>query len=86
VRSRRGKSIAARKRALREWDDANPGVEFDPDYFRREILPGLQGVKLVDIMSAAAISKGYASNVRAGKFTPHVSTWPALGRLAIAQS
>jgi CRISPR-associated endonuclease Cas1 len=81
VRSRRGKAIAARKRALREWDVANPGVDYDPDYFRREILPGLQGVRLADIMAAAGISKGYASNVRAGKYTPHVSTWSALSDL-----
>jgi hypothetical protein len=67
---------------LREWDEANPGVEYDPDYFRREILPGLQGVKLADIMAAAGISKGYASNVRAGKYTPHVSTWTRLRELA----
>jgi CRISPR-associated endonuclease Cas1 len=81
VRSRRGRAIAARKRALREWDEANPGVEYDPDYFRREILPRLSAVKLADIMAAAGISKGYASQVRAGKFTPHVSTWPTLDAL-----
>ncbi len=38
-------------------------------------------MKLADIMAAAGISKGYASNVRAGKFTPHVSTWGALADL-----
>jgi hypothetical protein len=57
-------------------------VEYDPDYFRREILPRLQGVKLSEIMAAAGISKGYASNVRAGKFTPHLSTWAALAKLS----
>jgi CRISPR-associated endonuclease Cas1 len=82
VRSRRGEAISARKRALREWDEANPGVEYDPDFFRREILPALRGVKLADIMAAAGISKGYASQVRAGRFTPHVSTWHALARSA----
>jgi len=45
------------------------------DLFRREILPGLASVKPADIMAAAGILKGYASNVRAGKFTPHVLTW-----------
>ena len=82
ARSRRGAAIAARKRALREWDQANPGIEYDPDCFRREVLPCLATVKLADIMAAAGISKGYASNVRAGKFTPHVSTWSALAALA----
>jgi hypothetical protein len=35
-------------------------------------------VKLTDIMAATGFSKGYASHVRAGKYTPHVSTWEAL--------
>jgi hypothetical protein len=66
---------------LAEWERANPGVAYDPDLFRREILPGLASVKLADIMAAAGISKGYASNVRAGKYTPHVSTWKGLAEL-----
>ncbi len=82
VRGRRGAAIAARKRALREWEDSHPGVDYDPDYFRREILPRLAGVKLADIMVAAGVSKSYASTIRAGRFTPHVSTWEALARLS----
>ena len=31
--------------------------------------------------AARSARKAFASQVRAGKFTPHVSTWPALGRL-----
>jgi hypothetical protein len=81
IRANRGAAIAARKRALREWDHAHPDVDYDPGAFRRLILPGLQGVKLTDIAQAAGISKGYASNVRAGKFTPHVSTWAGLAAL-----
>jgi CRISPR-associated endonuclease Cas1 len=81
IRANRGRAIAARKRALREWDEANPGVAYDPEYFRREVLPRLGRVKIAGIMEAAGISKGYASNVRAGKYIPHVSTWPALARL-----
>jgi hypothetical protein len=56
-------------------------VIYDPDLYRREILPRLQGVKLTDIAQAAGISKGFASNVRAGKYVPHVSTWAALAAL-----
>jgi len=69
LRGRRGAAIAARKRALREWEESHPEAVFDPDLFRREILPGLQGVRLSEIMEAAGISKGYASQVRAGKYT-----------------
>ena len=57
------------------------GVVYDPEYFRREILPGLAIVKLSEIMEAAGISKAYASEVRRGIYEPHVSTWGALSGL-----
>jgi CRISPR-associated endonuclease Cas1 len=81
VRSRRGRAISSRKRALVEWDRANPGAVYDPELFRRDILPGLAKVHLSAIQEAAGISKTYASQVRSGKYTPHVSTWGALAEL-----
>jgi hypothetical protein len=78
VRGRRGAAIAARKRALAEWELANPGVTYDPELFTREILPGLAVVKLSEIVEATGMSKASASDVRRGKWTPHVSTWRAL--------
>jgi transcriptional regulator with XRE-family HTH domain len=56
-------------------------VVYDPELFRREILPRLAGVKLSEIAEAAGCSKAYASDIRRGKWTPHVSTWPALAEL-----
>jgi hypothetical protein len=53
----------------------------DPEWFRRDILPGLATVKLSEIVEAAGGSKAYASDIRRGKWTPHVSTWPALSTL-----
>jgi transcriptional regulator with XRE-family HTH domain len=82
IRGRRGAAIAARKRALAEWDKANPDAVYDPELFRREILPRLATVKLSEIAEAAGCSKAYASDIRRGKWTPHVSTWAALGQLA----
>jgi hypothetical protein len=73
VRGRRGAAIAARKRALVEWEEANPGAGYDPERFAQEILPGLAGVKLSEIVEVTGLSKSYASTVRAGKWTPHVS-------------
>jgi transcriptional regulator with XRE-family HTH domain len=81
IRGRRGAAIAARKRALSEWDRANPGAVYDPELFRREILPRLGTVKLAQIAEAAGCSKAYASDIRRGKWTPHVSTWAALADL-----
>jgi hypothetical protein len=82
VRGRRGAAIAARKRALAEWDQANPDTIHDPEMFRRDILRGLATVKLSEITATTGLSKSSASQVRAGKWTPHVSTWPALAELA----
>jgi CRISPR-associated endonuclease Cas1 len=84
IRGRRGAAIAARKRAFAEWDKANPGTAYDPELFRREILPRLVGVKLSAIVEAAGCSKAYASDIRRGKWTPHVSTWRALAKLVRA--
>jgi hypothetical protein len=81
IRGRRGAAIAARKRALSEWDKANPDVVYDPEQFRREILPRLGTVKLAQIAEAAGCSKAYASDILRGKWTPHVSTWARLARL-----
>jgi hypothetical protein len=54
---------------------------FDPSIWPA-ILAGLQDRKLSEIMAAAGVSKGFASNVRRGDYRPHPSTWPALARLA----
>ena len=81
IRGRRGEAIASRKRALKNWEKKNGVPVHDPDFFSREILPGLKNVKLVEIMEAAGISKAFASQVRAGKFYPHVSTWESLSSL-----
>jgi hypothetical protein len=75
IRGRRGAAIAARKRALAEWDEANPGAVYD------QILPRLQTVKLSEIAETAGMSEASASDVRREKWTPHVSTWPALAEL-----
>jgi transcriptional regulator with XRE-family HTH domain len=81
IRGRRGAAIAARKRALSEWDRANPDTVYDPELFRREILPRLAKVKLSEVAEAAGCSKAYASDIRRGKWTPHVSTWAALAEM-----
>jgi transcriptional regulator with XRE-family HTH domain len=58
------------------------GAVYDPELFRREILPRLGTVSLAEIMAAAGCSKASASDYRRGKRTPHVSTWEALTKLA----
>jgi hypothetical protein len=64
-----------------EWDKADPGAVYDPELFRREILPRLANVKLMDIAEAAGCCKASASDIRREKWAPHVSTWAALAGL-----
>jgi hypothetical protein len=80
VRQTRGRAIAARKRALKDRVAAF-GADVDPAIYRQRILPKLGAVKLADLMEATGYSKGHCSTIRAGKSTPHVSTWPALAGL-----
>ena len=77
VRQTRGRAIAARKRALKERVAAF-GADVDPAIYRERIWPKLGAVKLAEIMEATGYSKGHCSTIRAGTWTPHVSTWPAL--------
>jgi CRISPR-associated endonuclease Cas1 len=82
IRGRRGAAIAARKRALRAWDNANPGAVYDPELFRRDIWPRLRTVPLSEIVEAIGCSKASASDIRRGRRTPHVSAWRGLALLA----
>jgi hypothetical protein len=84
VRQTRGRAIAARKRALKERVTAF-GADVDPAIYRQHILPKLATVKLAEIMEATGYSKGHCSTIRAGTWTPHISTWPALADLVGAR-
>ena len=58
------------------------GVPYRDYIARVRVSNRAKRVKLADIMAATGISKAFASHVRAGKSTPHMSTWLALARLA----
>jgi hypothetical protein len=73
--------IATPERALSDWHKVNPDTVYDPELFRREILPTRGTVPLSKIMEAAGCCKASASDYRRGKRTPHVSTWAALAAL-----
>jgi hypothetical protein len=82
IRGRRGAAIAARKRALTEWDRANPEIGYDPELVRWDSLPSSRTMPLSEIIAAAGCSKVSASDYRRGKRMPHVSTWRASAELA----
>jgi hypothetical protein len=67
---RRGQSIAERKRAIREWEEAF-GKVVDLTVFEREILPLIQEVPLRRLMKATGLSLRYCSQIRRGEKVPH---------------
>jgi hypothetical protein len=76
---RRSLTMSRRRGELREWMVAHPGTIADPDLFKREILPMIQGVPLSDLVRATGLSQGYLSQIRRGEKMPHPRHWSALG-------
>src|SRR5439155_23951778 len=72
--SKRGLDVAA-------WDREHGGRP-DPEVFRRDILPGLQGVPLARIVVRTGLSLRYASLIRRGERIPHPMHWEALQRMS----
>lgn len=75
---RRGATHVQRMREAREWE-AEHGAEHDPEAFKRDILPKLQGVPLRKLMEATGLSLRYCSLIRRGEKVPHPRHWGALG-------
>jgi hypothetical protein len=63
------------------WDKANTGTVYDPELFRRKILPRLGTVPLAEIMEAAGCCKASAPDYWRGKRTAHVFAWTALAAI-----
>jgi hypothetical protein len=78
VGRRRGKSNARRAAERAVWNDLGLDVEQEKECFKRDILPGLQGIPLSRIMEATGFSRRYASMVRRGLYTPHPVHYVAL--------
>jgi hypothetical protein len=77
VRTKIGRSNRARQRAILAWE-AKHGHEWDPEVFRREILPTLQAVTVTRMATASGLSVQYCSRIRAGKNVPHPMHWASL--------
>ncbi len=76
----KGQRNAAHAAANAAWE-ATHGTDWDPEEFRREILPKLQTVPLSLIMEATGLSGRYSSLVRRGEEVPHPRHWVALSGL-----
>ncbi len=81
---RRGTSIAKRNRESAEWDRSHPGRP-DPEQFRRDILPELEGVPLQKIRDATGLSLYYCSLIRRGLYVPNARHWDKFAQLVDAK-
>ncbi len=82
---------AARKRGVRnaqyardvaQWERKHQ-VDADPNYFKQNVLPRLQGIPLLTIKRATGLSLAYCSKIRRGLRVPHPRHWDVLKKLPI---
>jgi hypothetical protein len=78
VRKKRGEGIAPAREEERAWRVEHPGERGDPDKYRTDILPGLEGIPLSRIMEACGVAKSTASAIRSGKRVPAERHWEGL--------
>jgi len=69
----RAAKLKERWAAQRAWDDEEG--EADPEVFRREILPQLQGVSLTRLSEVSGLSVQYCGLIRRGLKVPHPRHW-----------
>src|SRR5512133_104865 len=76
---RRGESIPARKRAIRDWE-RQFGKVVDLTVFESDVLPLICEVPLSRMVKATGLSLRYCSQIRRGEKVPHPRHWLALRR------
>ena len=76
------RSAGERTRPISEPCATGMAHRADPAVFRTEILPGLRGLAINDLVAATGLSNHYCSLIRLGKRVPHARHWEALRRLA----
>jgi hypothetical protein len=80
ARKKRGEKISRHMKEQAAWEAEN-GTDADPEVFRLEILPTLQGISLSKIAGATGMSQSYCSTVRRGIMVPHARHWAKLRSL-----
>ncbi len=64
------------------WNVANLRRErLDPDVFRREILPRIQGIPLKKLAETTGLSLAQCGRIRSGQRVPHARHWEGLAML-----
>ncbi len=73
----RGEAISDGHCRNRNWVREHPGQR-DEAWFKREIVPRLDGFSLKEIGKATGLSLAACSRIRAGAKVPHPRHWEAL--------
>ena len=82
ARRKVGAANAKRKREAAEWERTHERP--DPEVFRREILPSLADVTLVQMERATGLSKRSCSRIKHGR-VPHPMHWQGLKRVTTCE-
>ena len=85
ARARRQSANALQRTMQREWEAVHKGEQFDPEWFREQILPGLAPLSLVTIAKETGMSTSAASRVRSGQRVPHPRHWEALAAISVGR-
>jgi hypothetical protein len=81
VNGARGEAIAEAHQRNRRWAREHPGQR-DEAWFRREVMPKLDGFPLKEIGKATGLSLAACGRIRAGTKIPHPRHLEALQKLA----
>ena len=60
------------------WEREHPG-KADPEFYRREVHPVVQGMSLKAIQKATGLSLPSCGRIRGGEQVPHRRWWSVLG-------
>ena len=83
VRAKVGRANARRRAEELAWDAEHERP--DPEQFRREVLPAIQGVPLSRLASASGLSVQQCGVIRRGLAVPHARHWDGFRAAASAR-
>jgi CRISPR-associated endonuclease Cas1 len=82
AKARLAKTQRRQAEARKAWKLSDKPEWLDENAYEEKIQPRLSGVAVSTIVSALAVSRHYATNIRAGRLIPHPRHWLALAQLA----
>jgi CRISPR-associated endonuclease Cas1 len=81
----RGAKVAASRRAAAAWRRSN-GPAGDPEVFRSDVMPLLQGVSAARLAELTGLSRPYCGAILRGERAPHPRWWETLREVGAATS